>query len=197
MDPKVQAVSGSESQKMSDCPRCLHSFCTECQVPIPHHLHRCSPCMDKFEDSILDQGSQEVKAAKKPVWHKVALAAYYKGYRVTSEGVLLSPTGAMMSNAARKSDQGYPRFGVYLEDEKRAVRIPVHKFAALCFYGLKTFSSDCVRHMNDDRADFSRVNIQLGSNSDNMQDRCPEQRKKIASAAGKASAAARKKQSNE
>lgn len=180
---------------MSCCPRCNHSFCIDCQQAVPAYMHRCTKCMVRFEDAILDQWQTKVHTS--PKWHKAALAAYYKGYRVTADGTLLAPTGISMSAVARKSDRGYPRFGVYLDDEKRAVRIPIHKFAALCFYGLKTLSSDCVRHMNDDRADFSRKNIQLGSNSDNMLDRCPKQRKKIASAAGKASAVARKEQRNE
>lgn len=126
------------------------------------------------------------------VWHKAALAAYFKGYRVTDGGELLSPSGEMMVLKARKSDRGYPRFGVWLEDEKRSVRIPAHNFAALCFFGLKVFSSPCIRHDDDNRANFSRKNLNLGTNSQNMLDRCPVKRSKIASIAGKASAAARR-----
>lgn len=120
-------------------------------------------------------------------WHKAALAAYLKGYRVTDSGELLSPSGLTMSLKAKKSDRGYPRFGVWLEDEKRSVRIPAHKFAALAFFGLKAFSSPCIRHKNDDRTDFSRGNILLGSYEDNAQDKCPKQRTRCASIAGQSS----------
>lgn len=131
------------------------------------------------------------------VWHKAALVAHLNGYRVHTNGILFNPDGRRMYVKARKSDNGYPRFTVYLADEKRGVRIPVHKFAALCFYGVKTFSAQCIRHMNDDRTDFSYDNIKLGTNVQNMQDRCPEHRKRIASAAGKASAVAGKRRVEE
>lgn len=126
------------------------------------------------------------------VWHKAALAAYFKGYRITDSGDLLGPSGRKITVKARKSDRGYPRFGVWLEDEKRSVRIAVHKFAALCFYGLKAFSSPCIRHGDDDRTNFARDNLKLGSYSDNMLDRCPDERSRSARIAGKASAKARR-----
>jgi len=128
------------------------------------------------------------------VWQKAALAAHFKGYRVTDCGRLTSPSGERMLVTGRKSDRWYPRFSVYLDDEKRSVRIPVHKFAALCFHGLRALSSQCIRHGDDDRSNFSRENLSLGSNSDNMLDRCPKHRKRIATIAGNASAAARRKE---
>ena len=123
-------------------------------------------------------------------WHKAALVAWYKGYRISDDGELVNGAGQALVLKAKKSDRGYPRFGVWFEDEKRAVRIAVHKYAAFCFFGLKAFSAPCIRHRNDCRTDFSRGNLLLGTEVDNCQDKCPKQRSRVASIAGSHSPAA-------
>lgn len=125
------------------------------------------------------------------LWEKAALVAYFKGYRVTDDGQLLSPKNEALVLKAKASDRGYPRFGVWLDDEKRAVRITAHQFAALCFFGLKAFTSQCIRHKNDVRTDFSRGNLMLGTQVQNERDKCPNARKRVASLAGSSTQAAR------
>ena len=57
---------------MSQCPKCDHCFCIDCQKAIPMHQHRCTPCMDKFENGILDDMRAKEKMPARIVVKAVA-----------------------------------------------------------------------------------------------------------------------------
>lgn len=96
--------------------------------------------------------------------------AYAKGYRVTVEGILLNSEGSPMKVQSR--GKRYPTFSVCGEGGRRDRRtIRVHRFAAFCFYGEDIFEDKIlVRHLNGDVLDYSRSNIALGTQFDNMAD---------------------------
>jgi len=96
------------------------------------------------------------------------LEAYRRGYRVTADGIVLSPSGRR-----RKTDLdtgGYPRFSVAFADGIRTIN--VHRLLAYQKYGEQIFESGLeVRHENGDKADCSWGNVLLGTHSENMQDK--------------------------
>ena len=101
---------------------------------------------------------------------KAIRLAYEKGYRVKDKGIVLNPKGEKMN--IRKFDK-YPKFTVHGANfgKYRHFSVPVHRFAAYCFFGEEIFEDGVVvRHLNDDKSDYKRSNLALGSLSDNMND---------------------------
>lgn len=115
---------------------------------------------------------------------KAILIAYKKGYRVSDSGVLTGMNGKILS----VSNGRYPTFSVNVGENTNSgvYGVPVHMFAAYCFYGEKSFQAECIRHLNGRVKDFSKKNIVLGTHSDNNMDKSPESR---SAAAKKARAA--------
>jgi hypothetical protein len=122
--------------------------------------------------------------------------AYKRGYRVSDEGVLLSPYGNTLKISISKN-QRYPSFSISrvpnVKNKYGVFGIPIHKFAAYCFYGEDAFYCQCVRHLNGNVLDVSRKNIALGTHSENNLDKNKEKR---SSAAKKARAAQGKRPTN-
>lgn len=102
------------------------------------------------------------------------LEAYGRGYRVTDGGKLIGPKGEL--SVGLYGTQRYPTFSTNWGG--RVVSLPIHKFAAFCFYGAESFKEGLVvRHKNGNTLDFSQDNIKLGSHSDNNMDKDPDIRK--------------------
>jgi hypothetical protein len=108
------------------------------------------------------------------IMKEAILLAYKKGYRVTEEGVLLGVKGKPLLIKIR-GKQKYPTFsvnGLKLVPNKNGVfGIPVHRFAAYCFYGDAVWNAECVRHKNGNTEDVSKTNIVLGTHSENNLDK--------------------------
>lgn len=112
---------------------------------------------------------------------KRIVEAKSRGYYVTEDGKLISPNKQLQ--AKKCGTQRYPTFST---NWGGVFSIPVHKFAAYCFYGVESFKDGLVvRHLNGDVEDFSLANIKLGTHSENNLDKSEEVR---ASAARKARA---------
>lgn len=97
--------------------------------------------------------------------------AYEAGWRVTDDGCLLKPDGT--EKKPYIITDGYPQFSF------KGSNIRVHRLAAYCFYGEELYKHQCVRHLNGIKEDFSRKNIALGTQKDNMADIPKEQWEEI------------------
>jgi len=105
------------------------------------------------------------------------IEAKLRGYYVTEQGELFGPKGKIKVSLHGK--QRYPTFSSNWSGY--VYGIPVHQFAAYCFYAEQAFSKDVVvRHINGNTLDFSKENIRLGSHSDNNMDKFSEKRKAAA-----------------
>lgn len=109
--------------------------------------------------------------------------AYERGYRVTDEGELVSFTGRKLS-CRRNGKQRYPTFSlnrVFHLVPSGTYGIPVHIFAAFCFYGESTFQENLVvRHLDADTENIAKSNIVLGTYSENERDKDPQRRSNAA-----------------
>jgi hypothetical protein len=108
--------------------------------------------------------------------------AFEKGYRVTEDGRLIGIKGNELK-VKKRGNQRYPTFSVNVGSltSSGVYGIPIHKFAAYCFYGDEVFEEGVVvRHLNGDTEDISKENILLGTYSDNERDKPVEVRKKAA-----------------
>lgn len=105
------------------------------------------------------------------VCNRAIAYAYGRGFRVTEDGRLLNPVGKQLSPGARPSG-AYPVFSVFVKgSKKQSIAVPVHKFAAFCFYGEAALEKRTqVRHLSGDLLDFSKNNLQLGTPSENALD---------------------------
>ena len=101
------------------------------------------------------------------------IEAFTRGYNVTDCGKLIGPKGEIQLKLSGK--QRYPTFSSNWGG--RVYGIPAHQFAAYCFYGDAYIEgTQIVRHLNANRLDISRPNIQLGSYSENELDKPATQR---------------------
>lgn len=113
---------------------------------------------------------------------KAIKIAYQKGYRVTHDGKLLGLKGNELT-VKKRGKQRYPTFSVNVKDLTKSgvYGIPVHKFAAYCFYGDDVFKEGLVvRHLNANTLDISKENIILGTYSENERDKKKEVRIRVA-----------------
>ncbi len=104
--------------------------------------------------------------------------AYDKGYRVTEDGTLLGLKGNPLL-IKKRGTQRYPTFSANVGSltGSGVYGIPVHKFAAYCFYGEETFKDGIVvRHLDADTENVSKENIVLGTYSQNELDKPSEVR---------------------
>lgn len=109
---------------------------------------------------------------------KAILLAYEKGYRVTDEGVLVGIKGGPL-NVKLRGNQKYPTFslsGVKGPGKNKygVYGVPVHQFAAYCFYGEQAFDAECIRHLDGDTTNVARENIVLGTHSQNNMDKASD-----------------------
>lgn len=92
--------------------------------------------------------------------------AYEKGYRANEDGSIIGIHAEKLK--LFQGSNGYLIFGI--KDGKNNKRIPVHRFAAYCFFGNEIFNHECVRHINGIKTDNRKENLTLGSLSDNYND---------------------------
>lgn len=97
--------------------------------------------------------------------------AYQAGYRVTEQGDVISPySGKPLKLWMRK--HGYMSFSYDHTD-----KVWVHRLQAFQKYGERIYEKGIqVRHLNGDSLDNRAENIAIGTQSDNMMDRRPEDR---------------------
>lgn len=106
------------------------------------------------------------------------LEAVDRGYSVSEEGILTGPKGVL--KVSKYGSQRYPTFstnwGGYVYG------VPSHHLAAYCFYGEHAFTPGLVvRHLDGDTLNLSKVNIVMGTHSQNNLDKP----KKVRSAAAR------------
>lgn len=103
----------------------------------------------------------------------VVIFAYEKGYRV-ADGKIFNPSGNQLR--PRINNNGYP--GITIRYEGKSKNLPIHKLAAYQKFGDALFQDKIeVRHLNDNKLDFSLSNIEIGTHRQNHLDRCPQKEK--------------------
>ena len=108
--------------------------------------------------------------------------AYERGYRVTEDGRLINSKGDSLV-VKRRGNQRYPTFSLNDKNMSNSgvFGIPVHRFAGYCFYGNEVFKDGIViRHLDADTENISKVNLVLGTHSENNLDKCPNVRRMAA-----------------
>ena len=110
------------------------------------------------------------------------LEAIAKGYTISEMGVMYGPSGKELC-IKLSGTQRYPTFSI--NDNGKIFGIPVHQFAAYCFYGKKP-DKLVVRHLDGDTCNNSKDNLRYGTHSENNLDKPKETRVKAAKAANKA-----------
>ena len=108
-----------------------------------------------------------------PTVADVARIASARGYRVTEDGHVLNPRGAV-TQVRRLGNRWAPGFNVNWRDDDgqwRSCSLPVHRFAAFCWFGEAAFAAEAIRHRDGDVWNFRRSNIALGTNSENELDK--------------------------
>lgn len=101
------------------------------------------------------------------------LEAYSAGYRISSDGTILSPYSPTPISGY-VSPRGYRCFKL-----NRNYPILVHRLHAYQLYGDAVFiPGTVVRHLNGDKLDNSPTNLALGTQSDNSYDIPEEVRRK-------------------
>jgi len=103
--------------------------------------------------------------------------AYAKGYRVKDN--LVYGIVKKQPLKLRCSHSGYLFFGIKIG--KKVIKVFLHRLVAYEKYQDKLFDQDIVvRHLNGNRKDNSFDNICIGTQTENMLDRDPEERLKHA-----------------
>ncbi len=111
------------------------------------------------------------------------VTAYQKGYRVRNNSVIGISKGKPLK--LMTGTTGYFYFSIKIS--RKVLRVYIHRLVAYEKFGDKIF--DCnivVRHINGNQKDNSFENICIGSQSENMLDRKPEERLKHAIKASRA-----------
>jgi hypothetical protein len=110
--------------------------------------------------------------------------AFERGYTVTDEGKVISPSGRERALATKSHRQGsYQSFTYVLgsRPNRKTVNIPLHRFIGYIVYGMDALQPGIkVYHANNDVADNRVSNIRIGTPSDVMMARNTEDRKRIA-----------------
>ncbi len=111
----------------------------------------------------------------------VLVFAYNKGYRCDNEGNVLNPNGGAMNPS---KNQGYFRFSVRITgcNGKRTPKsVKVHRLQAFQKFGTNMmYPGIQVRHLDGDSLNNHRDNIAIGTQSQNMMDIDPEERREHA-----------------
>jgi hypothetical protein len=110
-------------------------------------------------------------------------AAFIKGYRVTEDGQVISPSGKILKI---NYCGNYPKFHTHISD--KLVDIECHRLAAYQKFGQEMYLPGIeVRHIIPDRKNFKLDNILIGTRTENARDKPPEVRKAGAKKANEAS----------
>ena len=101
---------------------------------------------------------------------KALLLAALRGYKVTEEGELISPTG--YKPKLKRTKKGYLYHTISIRYFKnRNCHLKVHQLQAFQIFGSVVFEKDkCVRHLDGNPENNRRSNIAVGTASDNMMD---------------------------
>lgn len=99
--------------------------------------------------------------------------AFAAGYRATAEGVIVGPHGSRPQLRAHHKTR-------YLSFSAPGCRSPisVHRFIAFQLFGEPAMSAECVRHLDDNRANNRSENIAYGTRSQNQFD-IPDARRSL------------------
>lgn len=98
--------------------------------------------------------------------------AVSKGYSIDNNGNAVGPKGLLKLSGVNY----YLYFGVNNPDRTR-LRVSVHKLQAYQKFGDRVFEDGVVvRHADGNKHNNHWSNIEVGSQSDNMMDRCPIKR---------------------
>lgn len=92
--------------------------------------------------------------------------AFSKGYRVTQEGVVISPQGRV-----RKLQMRGQYLTVTISRNGNSIPIPVHRLAAYQLRGEAALECEAVRHLNGESTDNACSNLMAGTHTDNAHDR--------------------------
>lgn len=95
--------------------------------------------------------------------------AFNLGYRVSIDGNLILK-GINVNHKLYLNNRGYFMFSIPAISGQTK-NISVHRLQAFQKFGEKTFSSKCVRHLNNNKLDNSCDNIAIGTHAENYNDR--------------------------
>ena len=109
---------------------------------------------------------------------KVLIEAHKKGYRISENGEIMSPSGRKLKGRVKRY---YLEFGKRFHGKVR--HVPVHRMVAYQKYGDLLFQAECVRHLDGNPLNNCPDNIEIGTQSDNMMDIPYEIRKRKATIA--------------
>jgi hypothetical protein len=110
--------------------------------------------------------------------------AFQKGYRVTTQGDVISPKGIVLrGHVYTRGKNKYHSFGIRYNGGTAI--IPTHRMVAYIKYGELALTSDCVRHLDGNGLNNSFDNIEIGTFSDNRFDIPKEKRIEYAKNASK------------
>lgn len=113
------------------------------------------------------------------------IVAHQQGYRVDFEsGELYGPSGRKLNPypSSKNKKMGYLQFSVSIRGHDhllmegrrsrgdKRVNVMVHQFVAYCVWGLESFESQVIRHLDDDKRNNHPRNLALGTFKDNSQD---------------------------
>ena len=103
--------------------------------------------------------------------NRAIVHAYNKGYRVNSDGIVITPIG--VEKRCGRDSNGYLKFNITFDEGSYPIR--VHRLCAYQTYGQKVFSTGIVvRHLDNNKDNNSISNLKLGTDQENYMD-IPEQ----------------------
>lgn len=105
----------------------------------------------------------------------VLVESHRRGYRITPDGLLISPVGRGRTLRGSIDSEGY-RYTNRLHCGTRQ-KLYFHRLQAYQKFGDAIFGENVVvRHLDGDKLNNKADNIAIGNQSDNAMDRCPKER---------------------
>ena len=106
---------------------------------------------------------------------KALIRAYKQGYRVVGDKIVSPHTGKFVKLS--NNSNGYPRFAYRVQSGSGKISLSVHRLVAYQKYGDKMFEPGIqVRHLDNNKKNFSLGNIAIGTASENTMDMPEKQR---------------------
>ena len=112
---------------------------------------------------------------------EVAKYAYNKGYSIDEDGYLISHKGIKLN--PRVDGKGY--YDINIRINGKLHHLQCHTLAAYQKFGDKIFECECIRHLDGNKLNNKKENIEIGSYHDNSMDIPKEVRINTASIATK------------